>query len=118
MKKYAKKPYNKTAKIKTRDMFVVTDTPRSGEEYTFLSMDPTGIRWDVVVPQPLVRARATAGCDETLDSQVVFSITGDDDRGNSIRAVVKTDHRNRDELIVSELHVTPPPPIEAVTTVS
>jgi len=96
----------KAAPNKVRDLYTVTDTPTNGQEFAFLSLDPKGFRFDVVVPTPRVIARATAGSDESLDAQIVFSIQGEDDRGNAVRGVVMTDPRNPDELIVQELHVT------------
>lgn len=106
-KKYTAKQFTaKKAAPKIRDLYTVTDTPVNGQEFAFLSLDPKGFRFDVVIPVPRVIARATAGSDESLDSQIVFSVQGDDDRGNAVRGVVMTDPRNPDELIVQELHIT------------
>ena len=103
-KAHAKKAYAK--KVRTRDLYVVGSTPISGQQLAIFTTHAK--RWDIVIDSPSVEVRGSIGSETTLDSHLEFAVTGYDDRMNFVRALIVTDARNADELIVRSLTVEAP----------
>lgn len=69
--------------------FVLSDTPRSGEDFVAFSTKPNGV--DIIVNNPTVESHWTLG------GYVKTTIKGVTDRKQNVRMVLRTQQNNVDE---------------------